>query len=100
MGEGAARLMVNSFLYFLYTSDADDNVRLERLIKEGKTPLQAIEILAREIDDKKRRIDMKKTMIFLLTLFVYTGASYAAPVVAPQASHGLAWDLWRCAFPT
>jgi len=40
------RLVVNPFLYYLYTSDADDNVRLDRLVKtEGKTYLEAIEIL-------------------------------------------------------
>jgi len=53
MGEGVVRLMVNPFLYFLYTSDADDNVRLERLIKDGKTPLEAIEKLAREMEENK-----------------------------------------------
>jgi len=46
VGEGPVRLVVNPFLYYLYTSDADDNVRLDRLVKnEGKTYLEAIEIL-------------------------------------------------------
>jgi len=56
MGEGVVRLMVNSFLYFLYTSDADDNVRLDKLIKGGKSPLEAVEMLAREMDEKKKEM--------------------------------------------
>jgi len=45
-GNGVVRLVVNPFLYYLYSSDANDNVRLDELVKQGKTYLEAIEALA------------------------------------------------------
>jgi len=52
VGEGVVRLLVNPFLYFLYTSDADDNVHLENLVREGRTYLEAVEMLSGETGKK------------------------------------------------
>lgn len=50
MGEGVVRLLVDPFLYYLYTSDADDNVRLQNMVREGRTYLEAVEMLSRKIE--------------------------------------------------
>jgi len=54
VGEGVVRLVVNPFLYYLYTSDANDNFRIEQMVKnEGKSYLEAIEILAGQREASK-----------------------------------------------
>jgi len=46
--------VVNPFLYYLYTSDANDNFRIEQMVKnEGKSYLEAIEILAGQREASK-----------------------------------------------
>ena len=44
-GAGVARLTLDPFSYYLYTSDAGENAVIEKLVASGKTYLQALEIM-------------------------------------------------------
>ncbi|MBI5328316.1 MAG: TraC family protein [Deltaproteobacteria bacterium] len=48
MGTGALRLLLSPFLYYMYTSDASDNSKINALLNSGKTYLEAIENLAKD----------------------------------------------------
>lgn len=45
VGTGVARLVVDPFGYYLFTSDAKDNAKIQRLVKSGKSYAEAIDIL-------------------------------------------------------
>ena len=45
-GLGVARLIVDPFSYWMFTSDARDNAKINDLLKQGKSYAQAFEILA------------------------------------------------------
>lgn len=47
-GTGVARLILDPFSYYLYTSDAGENAIFEKLVASGKTYIQALEIMAGE----------------------------------------------------
>jgi conjugal transfer ATP-binding protein TraC len=48
-GIGVIRLSVDPFSYYLYTSDADDNKRIQDLVDQGMTYTEAIKTLAEGI---------------------------------------------------
>ncbi len=45
-GTGVVRLIVDPFSYWMFTSDAQDNARINELLKQGKSYAQAFEMLA------------------------------------------------------
>ncbi len=51
---GVARLVVNPFLYYLYTTNPDDNVKIERLVKSEGDYLSAIRKLVAEEEKTKK----------------------------------------------
>lgn len=54
-GSGVARLVVDPYSYFLYTSDPNDNTQLQALVKQGMTYSDAIEELARKRKEAMKR---------------------------------------------
>jgi conjugal transfer ATP-binding protein TraC len=45
MGTGVARLIVDPYSYYLYTSDAGENTEIEQLVKSGKTYSEALSVM-------------------------------------------------------
>lgn len=54
VGTGIARLLVDPFSYYLFTSDPRDNAKIDRLVKEGKTYSEAFEYLIAEQNKEKK----------------------------------------------
>ena len=52
-GVGVARLMLDPFSYYLYTSDAGENAVFEKLVASGKTYIQALELMASKLEETK-----------------------------------------------
>lgn len=53
LGTGIARLLVDNFSYYLFTSDPRDNACIDALVKEGKSYSEAFEYLIAESETKK-----------------------------------------------
>jgi len=45
MGTGVARLIVDPYSYYLYTSDAGENAKIENLVRSGKTYPEALSVM-------------------------------------------------------
>jgi conjugal transfer ATP-binding protein TraC len=50
MGTGVARLIVDPYSYYLYTSDAGENAEIEQLVKSGKTYSEALSVMVENAD--------------------------------------------------
>ena len=54
IGQGVARLVLNPFLYYLFTSDKVENNALNELVRAGMTYAQAIEEIVRRTTPVKQ----------------------------------------------
>jgi conjugal transfer ATP-binding protein TraC len=53
MGTGVARLIVDPYSYYLFTSDAGENADIERLVRSGKTYSEALSVM---VENAERQV--------------------------------------------
>ena len=54
-GVGVARLLLDPFSYYLYTSNADENILIEKIVASGKTYIQALNMLAGQTEETRHQ---------------------------------------------
>jgi len=55
LGMGVARLVVEPYSYFLYTSDAGENAEIESIVRSGKTYHEALETMVERAEGQQQR---------------------------------------------